>query len=140
MNKNRLLRGSNGFVWLNGELLGNVKKIEAKISGEFEDVNFCGDNATYALYNGWTGEGSLVLQKIDSKVWAMAAEAYKTGIMPEITIISALKDKVTGQSERASISELTLTEFNLFSYEAKALIEEEFPFKFAKYEVLEKIA
>ncbi len=140
VNINRILKGNSGFVWLNGELLANVKKIEAKISGDFEDINFCGDNATYSLYNGWSGEGTLVLQKIDSKVWAMAAEAYKTGIMPEITIISALKDKSTGQSERASISQITITEFNLFSYEAKTLIEEEFPFKFANYDVLDKIA
>lgn len=140
VNVNRILKGNSGNVWFNGQLLANVKKIEAKVKGEFEDINFCGDNATYSIYNGWSGEGTLTLQKIDSTVWEMVAEAYKSGVMPDIKIITSVKDNSTGQSERASISNIIFTEFSLVNFEAKKLLEEEFPFKFSNYEVLESIA
>lgn len=140
VNVNRILKGNSGNVWFNGKLLASVKKIEAKVKGEFEDTNFCGDNATYSIYNGWSGEGTLTLQKIDSEVWKLVADAYKSGIMPDIKIITSLKDVSTNQSERASISNITITEFNLAAFEAKKPIEEDFPFKFSNYEPLEAIS
>lgn len=140
MKTNRFLKGNSGNIWFNGKLLGNVKKIEAKVKGEFEDVNFCGDNATYSVYNGWSGEGTLTLQKIDSEVWEIVAKAFKDGIMPDIKIITSLKDVSTGKSERASIENVVITEFSLVNFENKKLLEEEFPFKFSNYEVLESIS
>lgn len=140
VNINRILTGSKGNVWMNGKLLAQLKSIELKISGNFEDVNFCGDFATHSKYTGWTGEGSITLQKIDSTVLALIADAYKTGEMPEIKIITSLRDNSTGQAERAAISGVSITEFMLAKFEAKALIEEELPLKFDDYEVLEKIA
>ena len=140
VNVNRILKGNNGNVWFNGKLLATVKKIEAKVKGEFEDDNFCGDNATYSIYNGWSGEGTITLQKIDSTIWKLVAEAYKSGNMPSIKIITALTDSSTGQSERASIENVVITEFALASFEAKKMLEEEYPFKFSDYEVLDAIA
>lgn len=46
------LTGNNGEVWLNGERLATLKNIEVKLTGNFEDLNFCGDNATYQAYTG----------------------------------------------------------------------------------------
>src|SRR5471030_1988148 len=100
VNVSRILKGNTGNVWFNGELLATVKKIEAKVKGEFEDDNFCGDNATYSIYNGWSGEGTLTMQKIDSTIWKLVGEAYKSGIMPTIKIITSLTDVSTNQSER----------------------------------------
>lgn len=140
VNVNKILRGNSGNVWFNGQLLATVKKIEAKVKGNFEDDSFCGDNADYSIYSGWSGEGTLTMQKIDSTLWETMAKAYKSGIMPDIKIITALTDNSTGQSERASIEQITITEFNLVNFEAKKIVEESFPFKFSNYEVLEAIA
>ncbi|MFV0517815.1 MAG: phage tail tube protein [Aminipila sp.] len=139
INQNRILSGANGNIWLNGKLLAQVKSIEAKITGNFEEVNFVGEYATYHAYTGWSGEGTLVLQKIDSTILNLVKDAYKTGEMPEIKIVSQLKDNATGKSERASISNVVITEFMLAKLENKALVEEELPFKFSDYEVIETI-
>lgn len=136
---NRLLKGSSGDTWVDGELLSAVKSIEAKIKGEFSDHNFCGDSATYSSYDGWSGEGTLTQGKIDSKLWKKVANAYKSGVMPDIKIITCLKDKSTGKSERVAIKGIVFTELTLAGYKAKEAIEEEFPFKFNDYEVLEYI-
>lgn len=139
MNTNKVLTGTNGFVWLNGKLLANIKKCELKVTGSFEDVGFCGDGATYSVYTGWSGEGSITLQKVDSSILALLADAYKSGVMPDIKIVSKLTDRATGQSQRVAVEEVTFSEFHLMNIEQKALAEEEVPLKFAKYTVLEQI-
>ena len=124
---NRMLNGNSGNVWLNGKLLTTIKSIELKITGNFEEVNFCGDNATYNKFTGWTGEGTMTWGKVDSTALSLLADAYKSGEMPDIKIITKLKDKATGKSERAAVSDVVLTEFFLAKFEAKTPIDEEIP-------------
>ena len=140
VNVNRLLKGSSGNVWLGTELLANLISIEAKVKGEFSDHNFCGDPATYSSFDGWSGEGTLTFKKIDSSLWSQVAEAYLSGVMPDITITTCLTDKSTNKSERVRISGIVFTEFTLAGFKAKETVEEEFPFKFSNYQVLETIA
>lgn len=137
--KNRVLTGSSGDVWFNGKKASTIKSIELKVTGNFEEQNYIGDYATHNIYTGWSGEGTMTWAKIDSTVVGMMAEAYKTGEMPEIKIITKLTDKATGKAERAAVTEVVLTEFFLAKFEAKALLEEEIPLKFSDYEVLETI-
>lgn len=138
-NVNRILTGNTGNVWLNGKLLSTIKSIELKVTGNFEEMDFCGDNATHNRYTGWSGEGTMTWGKVDSTILLLLADAYKKGIMPDIKIISKLKDNSTGKSERTAISEVVLTEFFLAKFEAKTPIDEEIPLKFSDYELLEAI-
>jgi len=139
MEKNRVLTGSSGNVWFNGKLVSTVKSIELKVTGNFEEQSFCGDYGTYNVYTGWSGEGSMTAGKVDSTVVSLLADAYKTGNMPEIKIITSLTDKATGKSERAAVSDIVITEFFLAKFENKAILEEETPLKFSNYEVLETL-
>lgn len=136
---NKILTGNNGNVWFNGKLVSTLKSIELKVTGNFEEVNLCGENGTFNRYTGWSGEGTMTWGKVDSTVVSLLADAYKSGIMPEIKIVTKLTDKATGKSERAAVSNVVLTEFFLTKFEAKALIEDEIPLKFSDYEVLETI-
>lgn len=136
---NKILTGNSGNVWLNGQLLAQLKSIELKVTGNFEDMNFCGDSSTYSKYTGWSGEGTITMYKIDSTVIKLISDAYQTGIMPDIKIITKLTDENTGRSERVAVSGITITEFILAKFEAKANIEEELPLKFSKYQILDTI-
>lgn len=138
-NPNDILRGSGGTAWWGTKKLATLQSAEAKVSGDFEDINVCGDNATYSIYNGYSGEGTFVYLKVDSDILAQLAEAYRTGIMPEITIITSLTQKRTNKVERVAYSDIVVTEFMLAKFEKKALVEEEVPFKFGNFQVLEKI-
>lgn len=135
----KVLTGNNGDVWFNGRRLGTLKSIELKVTGKFEDVEFCGDNATHNAYTGWSGEGTIVLLKVDSEVVKLLAAAYKSGEMPDISINSKLMDAATKKAERASVSEVVITEFMLAKFEAKTIVEEEIPIKFANYDVPETL-
>ena len=81
-NPNRILHGNEGTAWFNGKKLTTLQSIEAKVAGDFEDINVCGDPSTYRVYNGYSGEGTFTCLKLDSDVVAMMAEAYRTGEMP----------------------------------------------------------
>lgn len=139
MDQNKVLKGNKGKVWLNGKLLSGIKSIEAKVTLNFEEVNVCDENGTFNVYTGWSGEGSVTMTKTDNTVLKLMKDCAKTGIMPEIKIITSLTDVSTGKSERVAIYNIVINEFMLTKFEAKAINEEEIPFKFSSYDVLETI-
>ena len=138
-NPNHIMHGNGGTAWWNGKKLSTLQSVEAKVTGAFEDINVCGDPATYSVYNGYSGEGTLTVLKIDSDVLVEMAEAYRTGIMPDITVITAQTQKGTNRVERVAYSDITVNEFMLAKFEKKAKTELEIPFKFGNFEVLEHL-
>mgnify|MGYP000373409591 CR=1 FL=1 len=48
-NPNRILHGNEGTAWFNGKKLTTLQSIEAKVAGDFEDINVCGDRRPTAL-------------------------------------------------------------------------------------------
>lgn len=77
--------------------------------------------------------------KIDSEVLKLMADAFQTGEMPTMTIITALEQKGTNKVERIAYRDVTIDEMYLAKFEKKSKIEEEVPFKFGHFEVLETI-
>ena len=138
-NPNRVLHSNQGNMWFNGKRLSTLQSVEAKVTGDFEEINNCGDPATYRIYNGYSGEGTFTKLKIDSDVLKLMADAFKTGEMPTMTIITALEQKGTNKVERVAYSDVTIDEMYLAKFEKKSKIEEEVPFKFGHFEVLETI-
>lgn len=140
LNTNDILTGSDGRVWWNGKLLASVTKFEAKVSGDFEEVNVCGDNATYSMYNGWAGSGSMTLLKIDTEIADQMIDAYNSGVMPDLTIVTSLTNRRTKASARYQISGVAITEFIIAAFEAKKQVEEDIPFNFSRIQRLGGIA
>lgn len=138
-NPNRVLHSNQGNMWFNGKRLSTLQSVEAKVTGDFEEVNNCGDPATYRMYNGYSGEGTFTMLKIDSEVLKLMADAFQTGEMPTMTIITALEQKGTNKVERIAYRDVTIDEMYLAKFEKKSKIEEEVPFKFGHFEVLETI-
>lgn len=137
---NRVLRGAHGHVWFNGKELATAQKIELKMTGDFEDINVCGDPATYSLYNGWAGEGTLEYLKFDSAITRLIVDAYLSGEMPDVEIITLMENPATGKRERCRIGTVTLTEAAVAAFEKKSMVTDSVPFKFADFEYLETIA
>ena len=136
---NEVLSGTDGAAWVNGEEWAELSALEAKITAEFEDVNFCGDYGTYKRYMGFTGEGTMTLKKTKSRGLKLLADAFKTGIMPDIKIVTKLTNKQTGKAERAVIKDVVFSETMLAKFENRSLVDEELPFTFSDYDVLETI-
>ena len=134
------MHGSGGTFWVDGEELAAVKSVNAKVTGQFEDVNVAGEFPTYHQYVGYSIEGTIVLTKTRSFALTKVADGFLTGEIPEVKIITKIENKLTKAAERVAITEVSFTEFDIAKFEAKALAEEEIPFKASGYEVLETIA
>lgn len=137
--QNGFLSGTNGVVWFNGEKLANIAKYEAKVTGSFDDVDTVGSYATRQQYHGYKIEGTLSVHKVNSTLAAKLAKAFKSGVMPDVTLTSKQYDPATGAAERVAITGVIFSEFALAMLESKTVTDEEFPFSAEDYDFLEEI-
>lgn len=139
MDKNKILRGSFGAVWLNDDEMGAVKSFEAKINLEYEDVDIVGDLGKHKRYMGFTGEGTMTLHKIDSTIADLLHKGVQTGDIPDIKIVAKLDDPTAYGAERVELTGVTINEIMALKFENKALREEEVPFSFSGYRFIDLI-
>lgn len=130
---NGVISGNDAMTWMNGELLEDIKSIEWRITLEFGDVTFMSDPKTYKKYQGFTGEGTLVFNKMKSRGASLLKDALKSGVMPNVKIVTKLVNASTKRAERAVISGITFNELGS-STEAKTIAEETLPFSFSEIE------
>lgn len=135
----RVINGTFGAVWINGEKLIDLESIELKVTIEYEDVYFSEDTGKYRKFMGWVGEGSLVVKRIYSRGSALLASAVKSGKIPEITITTRLADPDAYGVERTSVSAVTFNEFLLTKIENRTLMTEDLSFEFGDFDMLEDI-
>lgn len=135
----RTFTGSDAEVWLGGDQLATLSKIDISVNGKFEDVTVCGDYRTYPVYGGYSVEGSVTIYKIDSTIQKKWGRAYRTGIMPDIKIITKLRDKATGKSERYVIHNVVFKNFDILNCESQKPIEQNVSIQAVDFEPLEEI-
>lgn len=136
---NKQINGTFGAVWVNNEKWMDVDSFEAKVTIAFEDVNMAEDLATHKKMTGWSGEGSMTVKKVYSRGANIMAQATKSGIVPEISIVGKLDDPDAFGSERIAIKEVTFNEFMLLKFEQKAVMTEDLPFNFADFDAIDLI-
>lgn len=139
MKANEVINGTWGEVWINDELVDEIKAFQAKYEFDKEEVNIAGDMFTHYKVIGYNGSGSMTLNKTNSRMIKMLIEYVKEGLEPEITIVGKLADPGNEGSERISLSEVSFDDLTLFDFEVKALGEVECPFTFTECSVLDSI-
>ena len=139
MKANKVMNGSFGKLWIDGELYANVKSFEAKNGLNYEEVEIAGDLGTHQKYMGYSGAGTMTLHKIDTSIGKKLNKGVKTGNMPEIEMVSALDDPAAYGAERVKFIEVTFDEVTLMKFANKELQEEEVPFKYADYDYIDMI-
>lgn len=140
MKTNRVCTGSTGTAWLCENKLANLKSIKVTLEGDFEEYSVAGDFRTFWSYKGYKVSGTLTLQKVDSQVLRLMKDAYRTGEMPTLKIITKLYDIQTKQSERVALLDVALTKIDLANIDEKTICSEEIPFQAVEYDILEEIA
>jgi hypothetical protein len=135
---NKVLSANECSIWVNNELWTDIAKATAKVKANFEKVNFVGDPKTYQRYQGYEGEGSLTLNKTNSKASELVFEGFKTGNFPDIKII-AKQGRVDGKAERWEVTGVIFNELTLFDMESSKLIQQELPFTFVEADLGDKI-
>lgn len=135
----RVVNGTYGRVWVDGELWAEVDSFEAKVAINYEDVNFADEGATFKKATGWAGEGSMTIKKVYSRVQRKMAAAVRKGEYPRFQIVGKVADPDAFGSERVAINDVTINEFLLMKFEQKTLGSEEIPFAFSDYDPVDLI-
>lgn len=136
-NANQVFNGTFGSVFINGEKFANIKSFEAKLTFTFEEVNIAEDTGTHQKYMGYAGEGTMTFHKVDSSIMQMLLSDLKAGRFPEIVVVGMIDDPAGIGAERVQLNEVTFDEATILKFEEKTVGEEEVPFKFADFEMLD---
>lgn len=135
-NPNEVYTGNTGRTWVSNQQMANISKIDAKITGEFEDAPVGGQAGTGQVYLGYAVEGTVEMWKTDSDLLKQVAEGFKTGIMPDIKINTEVKAPSTGVYERLELLNVVFTEIPV-GYEAKQAAKISLPFKASDFNFLD---
>ncbi|MFA4137145.1 MULTISPECIES: phage tail tube protein [unclassified Brevibacillus] len=135
----RVINGTYGRIWVDGELWMEVDEFEAKINIAYEDLNFANESGTFQKGLGWSGEGTMKIKKIYSRVQRKMAANVRKGIYPRSNIVGKVADPEALGAERVALYDTTFSEFMLLKFAQKTVGSEDIPFKFSDYEMLDMI-
>lgn len=138
---NKTLSGTWGEVWVNGERIFELSKIEQKITVNREDVQLGMD--VDSKMTGLKGEFTLTIKQVYTRFWEIF-EDMKNGNDTRVQIIAKLADPDAegGQQERYSTDNCWFNDLPFVGAEMGALVEKEFTGGFTPSDMvnLDKIA
>ena len=137
-NSNKVIRGTFGRAWVDGDLMANVKSFEAKATIDYEDLDINGDFGQKKRYMGYSIAGTMTLHKFDSYILKKYQAAIMSGDLPEMKIVASLADPQSDGTQRVALYDVHLDEITLLQFENKTVLEE-VPFTAGSFEFLDLI-
>lgn len=136
---NRVINGTHGTLWIDGQEVVEVKSFQCKVEFQKEEIKMVGQMATDTKYMGYTMKGSLSLHKINSRMIKLLSAKIKQGKEPRFTLIGKLADPDNGKTERISINNVSFDDLTLIDWEVGAVGSSEHPFTATDWTVLDQI-
>ncbi len=137
----KALSGTHGEVWIDGEKFAEAYGLQAKIDILKEKVPMCGSkNGNGQKYMGWEGKGTIRMTKVNSRLMKKCADMLKNGRMIPMTIVSKLADPAANGSERVALYNCLFDDIPIADWEANKIIQEERPFTFDDFELIDRIS
>lgn len=138
-NAKNAINGSYGEFVLDGVKVAETTGLKLEVQMDFKDVPMCGTLARQQKPSGWTGNGSVTMTKINSRMAILLAEALKKGTIPEFTGISKLADPDALGAERVVVKGVQFSSLILADWAAGNIGEMTYPFTFNDYDFLDMI-
>lgn len=135
----RVISGTWGEVWLDGDKVSECYGLQAKVSLNKEDIALCGQMASDKKVTSIECTGSLRMHKVTSRMALAIGENIRNGKDVRFTIVSKLKDPDAYGAERVVLSNVSFDDLTLADWEAKSVGKVECPFTFTDYEFLDEI-
>lgn len=127
----RTIHGSKGKILKDGKWQTNLTECTAEVELDKKELNLLGDDWTRYKQGSKKGTGSMSGYKISS-------EMIQTGFK-RFEIITALEDPEAYGHERIRLKNCMADKVQLINLKANELVEEETPFTFEGYELLDPI-
>ena len=134
----RVISGTWGQLWLDGELIAEVSGFQAKCTKNKQTINLCGQFVSDTKAMSATGTGSLTLYKVDSGL-IQKMQDLQDGVDRRFTVVSALKDPDSWGAERIALYNVSFDDLTLADWAAAATGKITAPFTFTRYELLDLI-
>ena len=135
----RVISGTWGEVWLDGDKVSEGYGLQAKVSFNKEDIALCGQMASDKKVTSIECTGSLRMHKVTSRMALAIGENIRKGKDVRFTIVSKLKDPDAYGAVRVALYNVSFDELTLADWEAKSVGKVECPFTFTDYEFLDEI-
>ncbi len=133
------INGTFGEIWFGEDKLGNCKSFQAKVTGEYQEMDIAGRLGKSQKFLGYSCAGTMTLIKIDSTIISKILPYWKQGLHPTFTIVGKLADPSAYGAERISLTGVTIDEATLMDFEQKTVKDEEVPFKAEEFDLLDLI-
>lgn len=135
----RVMSGTWGSLWMDGDLVGECYGFQAKVTLDKEAVYMCGNNWAGHKVKNVSGSGSVRLRKVSSFMARKIANDIRQGKDPRFVIISKLADPDTFGAERVAVKNVSFDDLTLADWEVNALGNVECPFTFRDFEYLDMV-
>ena len=134
----RVISGTWGSVWLDGDAVVESTALQAKFNKNKEKVYLCGQFVTDSKAMSADGTGSITIKKVDSGQLRREIDLQK-GIDRRYTIISKLADPDAYGAERIALYNVSFDDLTLADWKSNSIGEITLPFTFTRYELLDAI-
>lgn len=134
----RVMNGTFGEVWVDGELWYEVVKAQAKLTYNKEEIRVCGDMYTGSKITGVKGTGSVTLHKVYTRN-AQRTDAITQGRDIRATMVLHLDDPDAVGAERVALYNVSFDEETIMDFESGKTTQITTPFTFGKREFLQKV-
>lgn len=139
IDERRVMSGTWGSLWMDGDLVGECYGFQAKVTLDKETVYMCGNNWAGHKVKNVSGSGSVRLRKVSSFMARKIANDIRQGKDPRFVIISKLADPDVFGAERVAVKNVSFDDLTLADWEANALGNVECPFTFRDFEYLDMV-
>lgn len=134
----RVISGSWGCVWIDGEAIVECTAFQAKFNKNKEKIYLCGQFVNDTKAMSADGTGSITIKKVDSGQLLREADLQK-GIDRRYTLTGKLADPDAYGAERIAVYNVSFDDLTLADWKANAVGEITLPFTFTRYELLDVI-
>ena len=139
MDAKRVISGTWGEVWLNGEKVSECYGLQLKLSFNKEDIARCGTMMSDKKITSIDATGSLRMHKTSSRLALLIGDNIRNGVDSRFTVVSKLADPDSFGAERIAVKSVSFDDLTLADWEAKVAGKVEAPFTFSDYNFLDTI-
>lgn len=140
LDSTRVINGTYGYVYHDGNWLTNIKSAEANVEITKEEIKRAGTRWTAHKVTGLSGTGTISGYKVTSEFVELIGKIADDSQGTFITeLILKLEDPESYGAYRVRLKGVTFDKIPLMHFEVGAIVEEELPFNFTGYELLDKI-
>lgn len=136
----RVINGQYGEVWQEGKWLTNVQSAEATVEINKEEILRSGTRWKGHKVTSLSGSGTIRGYKVTSDFIKLIGSVASDRGKPYVTeLILKLDDPESFGAERVRLKSVQFDQIPLGTFEVGSLVEEELPFTFSGYDLLDAI-